>query len=101
VTYRHRLCSLLLFRAALQVAALVFGDESAALSQPVGYRGEHTLSMRSTKVGDSSTRVENVASAAVGLYAADTGINTVYAVMCKIVCVELWTCMCLRSTHQS
>ncbi|WIA36024.1 hypothetical protein OEZ86_007385 [Tetradesmus obliquus] len=34
-----------------QVAALVFGDESAALSQPVGYRGEHTLSMRSTKVG--------------------------------------------------
>jgi hypothetical protein len=35
---------------ALQVAALVFGDESASLSQPVGYRGEHTLSMRSTKV---------------------------------------------------
>ncbi|KAF6260138.1 pyruvate kinase [Scenedesmus sp. NREL 46B-D3] len=34
-----------------QVAALVFGDESASLSQPVGYRGEHTLSMRSTKVG--------------------------------------------------
>jgi hypothetical protein len=35
---------------SLQVAALVFGDESATLSQPVGYRGEHTLSMRSTKV---------------------------------------------------
>ncbi|KAF8059377.1 hypothetical protein HT031_005182 [Scenedesmus sp. PABB004] len=34
-----------------QVAALVFGDESTSLTEPVGYRGAQTLSMRSTKVG--------------------------------------------------
>lgn len=34
----------------LQVACLVFGDESSAITSPVGYRGQHTLSMRSTKV---------------------------------------------------
>lgn len=32
----------------------MFGDESVNLKAPVGYRGEHTLSMRSTKASESA-----------------------------------------------
>lgn len=52
----------------LQVACLVFGDESSAITAPVGYRGDHTLSMRSTKVcaGVRSWGIQPTVQAAVG-----------------------------------
>lgn len=88
ITLHHITYAALAGASLSQVAALVFGDESAALSQPVGYRGEHTLSMRSTKVGGCFCLVRNVGGARHGCAAAavlrEDSYNWVLALSCMV-----------------